>query len=60
MLTQGKIPALFLLPGFDQSRATTFDPMHSLLEGLLKTYFFRVLVLGEDGVAEITRRSRGT
>ena len=26
--------------------------MHFLLEGLLKTYFFRVLALGEKGVAE--------
>ena len=51
-LTQGNISALILLPGCDQFRAPTFDPMHSLLEGLLKTNFFRVLVLGEDGVAE--------
>ena len=51
-ITCGNVSALALLPGYDQFRAATFDPMHSLLEGLLKTYFYKVLSLGEEGLAE--------
>ena len=49
---RGNLSALFLLPGFDQFTAAAFDPMHLLLEGCTKTYFHKVLVLGDHGATQ--------
>ena len=45
----GNISALALIPGYDKFGCTIFDPMHSLLEGCCKTYFWQVIVLGVHG-----------
>ena len=48
----GHISALDLLPWLEKFPAAPFDPMHSILEGAVKTYIFKVFIQGEHDTTQ--------
>ena len=51
----GHMSPFILCPNLDLFKSTLFDPMHSLLEGACKTYFFSVLQAGLDSEKDKTK-----